>query len=126
MQPEVSTRDADGDVPQIDLNLVTVYRRDLQIADTIIGVVVFRALKHHDLYQLIGEDRDLALLDALRLPSQPEHCPHDIDRHRTRIERCWSRLKKRRAIATRCDKTARSYAAGIAIAIPPDWLKSAR
>jgi transposase len=40
--------------------------------------------------------------------------------HRNLIERCWSRLKEWRPIATRCDKTAASYAAGIAIAATLD------
>lgn len=47
-----------------------------------------------------------------------------IYRHRNLIERCWSRLKERRAIATRYDKTALSYAAGIAIAATLDWIKA--
>jgi transposase len=55
----------------------------------------------------------------------PEPCPGYIYRHRNLIERCWSRLKERRAIATRYDKTATSYAAGIAIAATLDWFKSA-
>lgn len=54
----------------------------------------------------------------------PEPCPDYIYRHRNLIERCWSRLKERRAIATRYDKTALSYAAGIAIAASLDWIKS--
>ena len=54
----------------------------------------------------------------------PEPCPAYIYRHRNLIERCWSRLKERRAIATRYDKTAASYAAGIAIAATLDWFKS--
>ena len=54
----------------------------------------------------------------------PEPCPGFIYRHRNLIERCWSRLKEWRAIATRYDKTAASYAAGIAIAATLDWLKS--
>jgi transposase len=56
---------------------------------------------------------------------QPQPCPGYIYRHRNLIERCWSRLKERRAIATRYDKTATSYAAGIAIAVTLDWFKSA-
>jgi len=55
---------------------------------------------------------------------QPQPCPAYIYRHRNLIERCWSRLKERRAIATRYDKTATSYAAGIAIAATLDWFKS--
>ena len=38
----------------------------------------------------------------------PEPCPAYIYRHRNLIERCWSRLKEWRAIATRYDKTATS------------------
>jgi transposase len=56
----------------------------------------------------------------------PEPCPAYIYRHRNLIERCWSRLKERRAIATRYDKTAASYAAGIAIAATLDWFKTSR
>jgi transposase len=57
---------------------------------------------------------------------QPQPCPAYIYRHRNLIERCWSRLKERRAIATRYDKTATSYAAGIAIAATLDWFKSSQ
>jgi transposase len=53
----------------------------------------------------------------------PQPCPSYIYRHRNLIERCWSRLKERRAIATRYDKTAVSYAAGVAIAASLDWIK---
>ena len=58
--------------------------------------------------------------------NQPQPCPDYIYRHRNLIERCWSRLKERRAIATRYDKTATSYAAGVAIAASLDWIKSSR
>jgi transposase len=54
----------------------------------------------------------------------PQPCPAHIYRHRTLIERCWSRLKERRAVATRYDKTAAPYAATIAIAASLDWIKS--
>jgi transposase len=56
----------------------------------------------------------------------PEPCPDYIYCHRNLIERCWSRLKERRAIATRYDKTTSSDAAGIAIAATLDWFKSSR
>lgn len=55
---------------------------------------------------------------------QPQPCPSYIYRHRNLIERCWSRLKQRRAIATRYDQTAASDAAGIAIAASLNWFKS--
>jgi transposase len=55
---------------------------------------------------------------------EPQPCPDYIYRHRNLIERCWSRLKEWRAVATRYDKTAISYAAGVAIAATLDWFKS--
>jgi transposase len=55
---------------------------------------------------------------------EPQICPSYIYRHRNLIGRCWARLKERRAIATRYDKTSVSYAAGITIATPLDWIKA--
>jgi transposase len=54
----------------------------------------------------------------------PQPCPDYIYRHRNLIERCWSRLKERRAVATRYDKTGTCYAAGVAIAASLDWIKA--
>ena len=68
----------------------------------------------------------IAVVPSRKGTRQPEPCPAYIYRHRNLIERCWSRLKERRAIATRYDKTATSYAAGIAIAATLDWFKSSR
>lgn len=67
----------------------------------------------------------IPVVPSRRGTKQPQPCPAYIYRHRNLIERCWSRLKERRAIATRYDKTAISYAAGIAIAATLDWFKSA-
>ena len=39
----------------------------------------------------------------------PVRCPDFISIHRNRIERLWGRLKEWRAVATRYEKTARSY-----------------
>ncbi|MGH9208263.1 MAG: IS5 family transposase [Acidimicrobiales bacterium] len=63
------------------------------------------------------------VVPSRRGAKEPQPCPAYIYRHRNLIERCWSRLKERRAIATRYDKTAASYAAGIAIAASLDWIK---
>jgi transposase len=67
----------------------------------------------------------IPVVPSRKRTKQPEPCPAYIYRHRNLIERCWSRLKEWRAIATRYDKTASSYAAGIAIAATLDWFKSA-
>ena len=65
----------------------------------------------------------IPVVPSRRGTKQPEPCPDYIYRHRNLIERCWSRLKERRSVATRYDKTAASYAAGIAIAASLDWIK---
>ena len=66
----------------------------------------------------------IPVVPSRRGTKPPEPCPDYIYRHRNLIERCWSRLKERRAIATRYDETAASYAAGVAIAASLDWIKS--
>lgn len=65
----------------------------------------------------------IPVVPSRRGAKEPQPCPDYIYRHRNLIERCWSRLKERRAIATRYDKTAASYAAGVAIAASLDWIK---
>ena len=65
----------------------------------------------------------IPVVPSRRNATEPQPCPDYIYRHRNLIERCWSRLKERRAIATRYDKTAVSFAAGIAIAAALDWIK---
>jgi len=66
----------------------------------------------------------IPVVPSRRGAKNPQPCPAYIYRHRNLIERCWSRLKERRAIATRYDKTAVSYATGITIAVSLDWIKS--
>ena len=70
--------------------------------------------------------RSTPVVPSRKNAKHPQPCPDFIYCHRNLIERCWSRLKERRAIATRYDKTASSYAAGIAIAATLDWFKSSR
>jgi transposase len=66
----------------------------------------------------------IPVVPSRRGAKEPQPCPAYIYRHRNLIERCWSRLKERRAVATRYDKTAASYAAGVAIAASLDWIRS--
>ena len=88
------------------------------LADMACGAKAFRAAAR--------EMGALPVVSSRNGTKQPEPCPAFIYRHRNLIERCWARLKERRAIATRYDKTATSYAAGIAIAATLDWFKSSR
>lgn len=79
-----------------------------------------------DAAQFRAEARALGAIPVVpsrRGTKEPQPCPDYIYRHRNLIERCWSRLKERRAVATRYDKTAASYAAGVAIAASLDWIK---
>ena len=66
----------------------------------------------------------IAVVPSRRGTKQPEPCPTYVYQHRNLMERCWWRLKEQRAIATRYDKTAASYAAGVAIAASLDWIKT--
>ena len=50
-------------------------------------------------------------------------CPSFIYTQRNRVERLWGRLKEWRAVATRYEKTARSFMGVLCLAATMDWLK---
>lgn len=54
-----------------------------------------------------------------------QRCPDFIYVHRNRVERLWGRLKEWRAVATRYEKTARSFRSVLCLAAAQDWLKPA-
>ena len=56
----------------------------------------------------------------------PVRCPAFIYVHRDRIERMWGRLKEWRAVATRYEKTARSFLGVLCLAATQDWLKDVK
>ena len=53
----------------------------------------------------------------------PVACPPWIYHNRNRVERLWSRLKEWRAVATRYEKTARSFMGVLCMAAAIDWIK---
>jgi transposase len=53
------------------------------------------------------------------------HRPKEAYKGRNVVERCFNRLKQWRGIASRSDKTARSYLAGVTLASALIWIKSA-
>ena len=55
----------------------------------------------------------------------PVACPEPIHNNRNRVERpsLWARLKGWRAVATRYEKTARSFLGVLALAATFDWLR---
>ena len=50
-------------------------------------------------------------------------CPPWIYTNRNLVERLWSRLKEWRAVATRYEKTERSFMGVLCMAATMDWLK---
>jgi transposase len=50
-------------------------------------------------------------------------CPNWIYGNRNRVERLWARLKEWRAVATRYEKTARSFLGILCVAAALDWLR---
>ena len=50
-------------------------------------------------------------------------CPSWIYVNRNRVERLWARLKEWRAVATRYEKTARSFLGVLCLAATFDWLR---
>jgi transposase len=54
----------------------------------------------------------------------PVACPPWIYNNRNRVERLWARLKDWRAVATRYEKTARSFLSVLYLAASLDWIES--
>lgn len=54
----------------------------------------------------------------------PVRCADFIYVHRNEVERLWGRLKEWRAVATRYEKTARSFMGVLCLAATQDWIKS--
>jgi transposase len=50
-------------------------------------------------------------------------CPGWAYTNRNRVERLWARLKEWRAVATRYEKTARSFMGVLCLAATLDWLR---
>src|SRR5690242_2627138 len=53
----------------------------------------------------------------------PVACPEWIYNNRHLVENLWARLKEWRAVATRYEKTARSFLGVLCLAATADWLK---
>src|SRR5215203_4831463 len=53
----------------------------------------------------------------------PVACPAWVYNNRNYVERLWARLKEWRAIATRYEKTARSFMGVLCLAAALDWIK---
>jgi transposase len=54
---------------------------------------------------------------------EPVACPSWVYVNRNMVERLWNRLKEWRAVATRYEKTARSFMGVLCLAATLDWIK---
>lgn len=86
------------------------------------GVVADRGYASHAFREHI---RDIGAKPAI--PSRRNEvqlaCPAWIYNNRNVVERLWARLKEWRAVATRYEKTARSFVGVLCLAAAMDWLK---
>jgi transposase len=85
--------------------------------------VADRGYSSHALREVI---RDLGSTPAIptRRNEAPVICRAWIYANRERVERLWSRLKEWRAVATRYEKTARSFLGVLSLAATFDWIRS--
>jgi transposase len=88
---------------------------------TPVWTVADRGYSAHDLRMAI---RDLGSKPAIptRRNEAAVACPDWIYVNRQRVERLWGRLKEWRAVATRYEKTARSYLGVLNLAAVFDWI----
>ena len=72
--------------------------------------------------------RDLGARPAIppKRTDAPVACPDWIYVNRRLVENLWARLKEWRAVATRYEKTARSFLGVLCMAATADWLKVAK
>lgn len=59
-----------------------------------------------------------------RRDEAPVACPEPVYNNRNRVERLWTRLKERRAVATRYERTATSFLGVLCLAATADWLRT--
>jgi len=53
----------------------------------------------------------------------PAACPDWVYNNRNVVERLWARLKEWRAVATRYEKTSRSFMGVLCLAAAIDWIR---
>ena len=86
-------------------------------------IVGDRGYSSHDLRERV---RRMGARPAIPTKSNdaPVRCPDFIYANRNMVERLWGRLKEWRAVATRYEKTARSFMGVLCLAASMDWIKT--
>jgi transposase len=85
-------------------------------------VVGDRGLASHALRERVWDSGARPAIPPKR-GEEPIACPTWIYHNRNLVERLWARLKEWRAVATRYEKTARSFLGVLCLAAAMDWLR---
>jgi len=85
-------------------------------------IVGDRGYSSHAFRQLIWDQGARPAIPA-QSNEAPVACPDWIYHNRNVVERLWARLKEWRAVATRYEKTARSFMGVLCLAAVFDWIK---
>jgi transposase len=93
------------------------------LPDTPLWVVADRGYSSHAFRDRIWESGARPAIPTKRNEEQLA-CPDWAYNNRNRVERLWGRLKEWRAVATRYEKTARSFMGVLCFAATMDWLRS--
>ena len=121
---------ADGRGRAISFALAPGQAHELPLAPGLLGglpgvpgwVVGDRGYASHGLRDLIWTMGARPAIPAKR-NDEPVACRPWIYGNRYRVENLWARLKEWRAVATRYEKTARSFLSILCLAATADWLK---
>jgi transposase len=89
---------------------------------TIRRVVCDAAYSSAAWFALVMEAGAVPVVRANPTHPQPNHFDRAAYRRRHKVENMWATLKEWRAIATRYDKTANSFAGGLYLAAAFQWL----
>ena len=85
-------------------------------------VVADRGYASHAFRQHVWDTGARPAVPAKRNEEQVA-CPAWIHNNRTLVERLWARLKERRAVATRYEKTAASFMGVLCLAAARHWIR---
>jgi transposase len=122
---------ADGSGRAIGFTLAPGQANELPMAPVLLSfltavalwIVADRGYSSHALRMLIWSLGSRPAIPTKRNEA-PVACPPWIYPNRNLVERCWSRLKEWRAVATRYEKTERSFMGVLCMAATMDWLKA--
>ena len=92
------------------------------LPNTPLWIVADRGYSSHDFRDRIWSSGARPAIPS-KSNEAPVACPGWAYVNRNRVERLWGRLKEWRAVATRYEKTARSFMGVLCFAASMDWLR---